>query len=131
MLAFRHAYLPPTINLEDPDPECDLDYLPGHGREMEVDYILSNSFGFGGSTRRWYSGSRRHNGTRRLRNAASSFVIVRPSIVAHRDQLVSWPRVRRGATCYATSRASTGCGRTLNRSRRCKPPKAQAVLGGA
>jgi 3-oxoacyl-[acyl-carrier-protein] synthase II len=48
MLAFRHAYLPPTINLEDPDPECDLDYIPGHGREMAVDYILSNSFGFGG-----------------------------------------------------------------------------------
>jgi 3-oxoacyl-[acyl-carrier-protein] synthase II len=48
MLAFRHAYLPPTINLEDPDPECDLDYIPGHGREIAVEYILSNSFGFGG-----------------------------------------------------------------------------------
>ena len=48
MLAFRHAYLPPTINLEDPDPECDLDYIPGHGREKAVDYIPSNSFGFGG-----------------------------------------------------------------------------------
>jgi 3-oxoacyl-[acyl-carrier-protein] synthase II len=48
MLAFRHAYLPPTINLDDPDPECDLDYIPGQGREMMVEYILSNSFGFGG-----------------------------------------------------------------------------------
>ena len=48
MLAFRHAYLPPTINLEEPDPECDLDYIPGCGRELAVDYILSNSFGFGG-----------------------------------------------------------------------------------
>ena len=48
MLAFRHAYLPPTINLDDPDPECDLDYLPGQGREAAVPYILSNSFGFGG-----------------------------------------------------------------------------------
>jgi 3-oxoacyl-[acyl-carrier-protein] synthase II len=48
MLAFRHAYLPPTINLDDPDPECDLDYIPGHGRETMVEYILSNSFGFGG-----------------------------------------------------------------------------------
>ena len=48
MLAFRHAYLPPTINLVDPDPECDLDYIAGHGREQAVEYILSNSFGFGG-----------------------------------------------------------------------------------
>ncbi len=48
MLALRHAYLPPTINLEDPDPDCDLDYIPGHGREMAVEYIVSNSFGFGG-----------------------------------------------------------------------------------
>lgn len=48
MLAFQHAYLPPTLNLRDPDPECDLDYMPDRGRELAVDYILSNSFGFGG-----------------------------------------------------------------------------------
>jgi 3-oxoacyl-[acyl-carrier-protein] synthase II len=48
MLALRHAYLPPTLNLEDPDPACDLDYIPGRGREVAVRYILSNSFGFGG-----------------------------------------------------------------------------------
>lgn len=48
MLAFRHAYLPPTINLDDPDPACDLDYIAGQGREAGVAYILSNSFGFGG-----------------------------------------------------------------------------------
>jgi 3-oxoacyl-[acyl-carrier-protein] synthase II len=48
MLALRHAYLPPTLNLEDPDPACDLDYIPGTGREVAVRYILSNSFGFGG-----------------------------------------------------------------------------------
>ncbi|HTD47063.1 MAG TPA: beta-ketoacyl-ACP synthase II, partial [bacterium] len=48
MLALRHAYLPPTVNLEDPDPACDLDYIPGRGREAAVEYILSNSFGFGG-----------------------------------------------------------------------------------
>jgi 3-oxoacyl-[acyl-carrier-protein] synthase II len=48
MLAFRHDYLPPTLNLEAPDPECDLDYIPHTGREARVDYILSNSFGFGG-----------------------------------------------------------------------------------
>ncbi|MGQ0572154.1 MAG: beta-ketoacyl-ACP synthase II [Armatimonadota bacterium] len=48
MLALREDYLPPTINLDDPDPECDLDYVPHHGREQRVNYILSNSFGFGG-----------------------------------------------------------------------------------
>ena len=48
MLAFRHGYLPPTLNLETPDPDCDLDYVPHTGREAQVDYILSNSFGFGG-----------------------------------------------------------------------------------
>lgn len=48
MLALRDGYLPPTINLDEPDPECDLDYIPGAGREQQVEYILSNSFGFGG-----------------------------------------------------------------------------------
>jgi 3-oxoacyl-[acyl-carrier-protein] synthase II len=48
MLVFRRHYLPPTLNLETPDPECDLDYIPHTGREATVDYILSNSFGFGG-----------------------------------------------------------------------------------
>ena len=48
MLAFRHGYLPPTLNLEDPDPACDLDYIPGTGREVAIRYALSNSFGFGG-----------------------------------------------------------------------------------
>ncbi len=48
MLALRHDYLPPTINLEERDPECDLDYIPNEGREAHVEYILSNSFGFGG-----------------------------------------------------------------------------------
>jgi 3-oxoacyl-[acyl-carrier-protein] synthase II len=48
MLALRHDYVPPTINLDVPDPECDLDYVPHHGRSQRVRYILSNSFGFGG-----------------------------------------------------------------------------------
>ncbi len=48
LLALRHNYIPPTINLEAPDPECDLDYVPHVGREASVDYLLSNSFGFGG-----------------------------------------------------------------------------------
>lgn len=48
LLALREEYLPPTINLDEPDPECDLDYIPHDGRTQRVDYILSNSFGFGG-----------------------------------------------------------------------------------
>jgi len=48
LLALRHDYLPPTINLDTPDPECDLDYIPHEGREARVNHILSNSFGFGG-----------------------------------------------------------------------------------
>ncbi|MDQ5823463.1 MAG: beta-ketoacyl-ACP synthase II [Chloroflexota bacterium] len=47
-LAMTHEYLPPTINLQHPDPECDLDYLPDGGRNARVNAVLSNSFGFGG-----------------------------------------------------------------------------------
>jgi 3-oxoacyl-[acyl-carrier-protein] synthase II len=47
-LAIRDQIAPPTINLENPDPECDLDYVPGRARPMRIDYALSNSFGFGG-----------------------------------------------------------------------------------
>ena len=47
-LAFQHHYLPPTINYVTPDPECDLNYLPNRGVNATVDYILKNSFGFGG-----------------------------------------------------------------------------------
>jgi 3-oxoacyl-[acyl-carrier-protein] synthase II len=46
--AMRKGVLPPTINYQTPDPECDLDYIPNVAREHRVDHVLSNSFGFGG-----------------------------------------------------------------------------------
>jgi 3-oxoacyl-[acyl-carrier-protein] synthase II len=49
VLALRDQVLPPTINLETPDPECDLDYVPNQARKAHVEYALSNSFGFGGT----------------------------------------------------------------------------------
>jgi 3-oxoacyl-[acyl-carrier-protein] synthase II len=48
-LVIKHQVVPPTINYEVPDPECDLDYVPNACRKMKVDYALSNSFGFGGT----------------------------------------------------------------------------------
>ncbi|MCS7292781.1 MAG: beta-ketoacyl-ACP synthase II [Gloeomargarita sp. SKYBB_i_bin120] len=48
VLAIYHNQVPPTINLDNPDPECDLDYVPHQARAMPVDVALSNSFGFGG-----------------------------------------------------------------------------------
>jgi 3-oxoacyl-[acyl-carrier-protein] synthase II len=49
ILALRNGVLPPTINLENPDPECDLDYVPNTARKQEIRYALSNGFGFGGT----------------------------------------------------------------------------------
>jgi 3-oxoacyl-[acyl-carrier-protein] synthase II len=49
VLAVYHQLVPPTINLDDPDPECDLDYVPHTSRSMPITYALSNSFGFGGT----------------------------------------------------------------------------------
>jgi 3-oxoacyl-[acyl-carrier-protein] synthase II len=48
-LVVKHQVIPPTINYETPDPECDLDYVPNVKRAAKVDYVLSNSFGFGGT----------------------------------------------------------------------------------
>jgi 3-oxoacyl-[acyl-carrier-protein] synthase II len=47
-LAIKHNTIPPTINLEHPDPECDLDYVPNQARDLRVEFAMSNSFGFGG-----------------------------------------------------------------------------------
>jgi 3-oxoacyl-[acyl-carrier-protein] synthase II len=48
-LALHHGIIPPTINLDDPDPECDLDYVPNKAREVRIEAAVSNSFGFGGT----------------------------------------------------------------------------------
>ena len=62
VLALKEQIVPPTINYETPDPECDLDYVPNEARKLEFDYALSNSFGFGGTNaallfRRYPAGS--------------------------------------------------------------------------
>ena len=61
VLALRDQILPPTINYEFPDPACDLDCVPNHARKADVNFVLSNSFGFGGTNaallfKRWTSG---------------------------------------------------------------------------
>ncbi|MDX2496071.1 MAG: beta-ketoacyl-ACP synthase II [Desulfuromusa sp.] len=48
-LALKHGVVPPTINYEDPDPECDLDYVPNEARQTDCQVAISNSFGFGGT----------------------------------------------------------------------------------
>ena len=49
VLSIHHKAIPPTINLADPDPQCDLDFVPNQARDAEIDVALSNSFGFGGT----------------------------------------------------------------------------------
>ena len=49
VLAIVHGFLPPTVNLEEPDPECDLDYVPREARERRIRFALTNSYGFGGN----------------------------------------------------------------------------------
>jgi 3-oxoacyl-[acyl-carrier-protein] synthase II len=48
ILTMQNNYIPPTINLDNPDPECDLDYVPNEGRHAEINIAISNAFGFGG-----------------------------------------------------------------------------------
>ena len=49
IMALKEGIIPPTINLENPDPECDLDYVPNQARKQNLAYAMSNSFGFGGT----------------------------------------------------------------------------------
>jgi 3-oxoacyl-[acyl-carrier-protein] synthase II len=48
ILALQNGIAPPTINLENPDPECDLDYVPNVARRAQIRYVMTNSLGFGG-----------------------------------------------------------------------------------
>jgi len=62
LLGFEKNLIPPTINYDKKDPYCDLDYVPNKSREWEGEYILSNSFGFGGQNaclimKRWSDGN--------------------------------------------------------------------------
>ena len=49
VLALQDQVIPPTINYETQDPDCDLDYVPNESRDAKLEYVLSNSFGFGGT----------------------------------------------------------------------------------
>jgi 3-oxoacyl-[acyl-carrier-protein] synthase II len=48
VMALKDGIAPPTINYEVPDPDCDLDYVPNESRKMPINYVMKNSFGFGG-----------------------------------------------------------------------------------
>jgi len=48
IMALKDGFIPPTINYKKPDPECDLNYVPNEGINREINYVLSNSLGFGG-----------------------------------------------------------------------------------
>ncbi|MBZ0290192.1 MAG: beta-ketoacyl-ACP synthase II, partial [Anaerolineae bacterium] len=62
IMALRNNFVPPTVNLEHPDPECDLNYTPNVGVECNIDVVMSNSFGFGGHNAVLIIGKYRQNG---------------------------------------------------------------------
>jgi len=74
ILALDRGLLPPTINLDDPDPECDLDYVPNKARKADVKVALSNSFGFGGHNASLVIKAPEAKGSSRTQGAASEFV---------------------------------------------------------
>ncbi len=94
VLALHHGLLPPTINYETPDPECDLDYVPNQARKVDVEYALSNAFGFGGT------------------NATLAF---RQAIAAKRIAPVARDAAR-GAPRLADPRCSADCSVSLRSS---------------
>ena len=46
--ALNEGWIPPTVGIDEPDPDCDLDYIPNVGRDKKLNYVMSNSFAFGG-----------------------------------------------------------------------------------
>jgi 3-oxoacyl-[acyl-carrier-protein] synthase II len=62
-LAIHNAILPPTINLDNPDEECDLDYIPNAARKLDIDLAMTNSFGFGGTNASLILRKFQHDGT--------------------------------------------------------------------
>lgn len=63
IMALNEGFMPPTMNLDTPDPNCDLDYVPNVGREKELNYVMSNSFGFGGHNTVLIFGKHHENGS--------------------------------------------------------------------
>lgn len=64
IMAIRDSFVPPTVNLDYPDPECDLDYTPNIGKKHDIKYVMSNSFGFGGHNAVLIFGKYSANGTK-------------------------------------------------------------------
>lgn len=62
IMAMQHGFIPPTVNLDNPDPDCDLNYTPNVGVEKELNIVMSNSFGFGGHNAVLIFGKYRDNG---------------------------------------------------------------------
>ena len=83
VLAIRDNVLPPTTNLHNPDPECDLDYVPNQARKAQVDVVLSNSFGFGDRT------------IRSLSSDSNSCLVACDGVCTHRIAPVEAPSIHR------------------------------------